>query len=141
MEEFKLEEIEQIYHKSLKYRTITKEEREIINSLFPISSCKEKGTVDYIENNSIQIKDYNALSKDFDFTKLYSENGFKFEEDIAISFDDLQSIDIINGSDLCKYFNFLWYPIAEDMIIINLSFTKVLLLTHYGVVLVYDIIK
>ena len=141
MEEFKLEEIEQIYHKSLRYRPITKEERNIINSLFPIPSCEEKGIVDYIENNSIQVKDYDAMSKDFEFTKLYSETGFKLEEDVAISFDDLQSIDIINGSDLCNYFIFLWYPIAEDMIIINSFYTKVLLLTHYGVVLIYDIGK
>lgn len=55
-------------------------------------------------------------------------------EEVLLSFDGLRSMDAMRREDVERYFTDVWYPVSDDMLVLDRSGSWLLLIHHDGYV-------
>lgn len=57
------------------------------------------------------------------------------QQDVYITWDSFNDIDVMPFDDFCKYFDDIWYPSVDDVGVFDDSFSWFIIITHYGEIL------
>ena len=76
----------------------------------------------------------NALDDDFSLLTLLRDLEIKPAEDIYINWFKFDKIDILNGEDLNKYFNDIWFQSSDDIDLFDNSLEWTVSIRHDGCV-------
>lgn len=116
------------------FRTLCPAECHSIYECFfqKVGSCEIDASVfDIFQNNGQFIEQFNALDDSFNIQILLSYLRKELDT-ICINWDEFESIDQMKFSDFCDYFDDIWYPIAEDMILFPLNMSFLIMIRHDG---------
>jgi len=86
-----------------------------------------------IGNPIFELNDDNECS--FKLDKLLAENNI-FDDEIIIFWRGDEA-DVFRCADFSTYFTGLWWPVADDFLIVGTSCKWCLDITHYGAVILY----
>jgi hypothetical protein len=84
--------------------------------------------------NSRIVINSNAMSKSFDLSKVIRSLDINPQKYVYINWDRFSTIDRMVFGDLCKYFDYIWYPAADDIDVFDDTLSWVLLISHSGTV-------
>ncbi len=133
MEAFKISIFEDERKKNFprfKTLSVTKSEATIkeLSKLYhlDISDFKKVQEVgEYIVNT-------NATKEDFSPTELFV--SFPQPNNIMVIWGNEDLIDVFHYEDFCKYFDYIWYPSSDDILIINELLNIAFLIRHDGII-------
>lgn len=88
-----------------------------------------------IQNKGHHINFTNAEDVEFNLALLIKKlNINKLPTYLYVCWDFFYEIDVFKFNDVVKYFDYIWYPIADDIIIFDGSFNLCLMIRHDGII-------
>lgn len=114
----------------------------IPNGIRALSQCLSKLKYDniyyYLETNGIKISDINAEDDGFQFCKLFTHLNVSPPLDINIIWDIKDNyMDSIPLTVFSQYFDDIWYPGADDIILYNQAYQYLIFIRHDGCIFVH----
>ena len=110
---------------------------QVVGSLRDLFFVKEINAVDFIsrlENMSKEVSSIYAGVDDFDLAAGFREFNIKPKDIVYINWYKFDDIDRLRFSDLCDYFDDIWYPESDDIEIFDSTNEWVVQVSHYGAV-------
>lgn len=93
----------------------------------------------FIQNRGHCIDFMNAGDESFDLYRLiYEQNTGQMPSRLNVCWDSFYTIDIFDLNDIINFFDYIWYPAADDVIIFDESYKICLLVRHDGVIYILD---
>ncbi len=132
MEEFKKSLFESEHEiKFPDYSTLTASECQDLQS-------KIKGKYNFntdleFFSRQIYFKETDAL-QDFNLLSLLENLNLNSLPMVYINWDRFTKIDLININDLCKYFYDIWFPIADDIDVFDMTLDWIISIRHHGAI-------
>uniref|UniRef100_A0AB33IZK6 Uncharacterized protein n=1 Tax=Prevotella sp. GTC17259 TaxID=3236795 RepID=A0AB33IZK6_9BACT len=88
-----------------------------------------------IQNKGHYINFTNAEDAEFNLGRLINDLNIKtLPINLYVCWDSFYNIDVFKYDDAVKYFDYIWYPIVDDMIIFDSSFNLCLMIRHDGII-------
>jgi hypothetical protein len=119
-----------------KYRSLSLEECHDIlfrikNELSMAQDIDPLDLVIQIKNNStlVPIKN-NAQDEKFNLEELFRKLNITYQKYVLLNWNRFDQVDEIKFKDLSKYFNYIWYPGADDLDIFDQTFKWILSISH-----------
>lgn len=76
----------------------------------------------------------NAENPDFSMNRVWKELGVVPLQNSVFSTDGLRTVNCITASDLNSLFEYVWYPVSDDMLVFSEEATWCVLIDHNGYV-------
>lgn len=74
----------------------------------------------------------NAEDENFNFLNLIKELNLKEDNNIYVTWNSFVDIDKFSIKDFCKYFDDIWYPVADDIDVLNQDLSWIISIRHDG---------
>lgn len=101
-----------------------------IHDIAPASSLLEF-TIN-IANKATFLESLNADDETFDLSSVFEKLGIPLPEKIHINWYRYDRVDEMNTADLVKSFDWIWYPVAEDIDLIDPQGKWIISVNHEG---------
>lgn len=85
-----------------------------------------------VQENGKNVADLDATIKGFSPSVLFSP--LQQPNNIFVIWSNEYPIDVFRYQDFCDYFEYVWYPVSDDILIINEIFDKLFLIRHDGII-------
>nr|WP_297024600.1 hypothetical protein [uncultured Prevotella sp.] len=144
MDQFKLDFFKKDFkNKVLNFSTRSKDECEKIYTSFclayKIKRQERNNIFSIIQDKGRCINSINAEDRNFNLERLlYEQNIKQVPTQLNICWDFFSTIDTFESKDIVHYFDYIWYPAADDIIIFDNLYTICLMVRHDGVIYVLN---
>lgn len=140
MERFKIEDFEAEYRNEHFpwYEELSPEEAHLIQ----IDVARKLGLsrelisdlelLQEVEKKAIKIPNINANDEGFDLIALTKKLNLCSQDKVLLNWLRFDKIDRMNLADLSKYFDDIWYGVADDLDVFDESLKWILLIDHDG---------
>lgn len=123
----------------INFVTLSKEECDKIYasfcSAYMIKKQDRNDIFSVIQNRGHYIDFMNAGDKSFNLYRLiYGQNIGEMPNCLNVCWDSFCTIDIFDLNTIINFFDYIWYPSADDIIIFDESYKICLLVRHDGVI-------
>lgn len=81
----------------------------------------------------------NAEDENFNFLDLIKKLKLKDDGNIYVTWNSFVDIDKFSTENFCKYFDDIWFPIADDIDISNQSLSWIISIRHDGAIHYIDL--
>lgn len=136
MESFKKELFRKEYNIDFPFYNELKDEVciKIKNNIIHKFQLQEKDYIIDLSKKQIFFDKSNAEDENFDFLNLIKELGLEENNNLYVTWNSFVDIDKFSIKDFCKYFNDIWYPIADDIDISNRNLSWIISIRHDGAI-------
>lgn len=144
MDSFKLDYFKKEHkEQSINFTTLSKYECDEVYASFclayQIKAQDRSDIFGFIQNNGRFISSMNAQDKDFDLYLLIQEQcGSQMPIHLNVCWDNFCTIDCFDSNDLATYFDYIWYPAADDIIIFDNLYKICLMVRHDGAIYILN---
>ena len=141
MEPFKIEHYEREFGKGsfCPWRTLPREEAFSLfaglkTRLQLPDSAEGLHVVKHIADNSLVLPGIDAEDDNFDLNKILHSTGLSVPESVYLNWYWFDKVDEFRTCDLARYFEWIWYPSADDTDIIDPELRWIISVSHHGLV-------
>lgn len=140
MELFKIEHFNKEHGKTNfpEYHELSPEECcNVANAISLKYRIKAKSPLDFVQQLSSQqvyIDSKNAESEGFSLKSFVEQHKIVPLNKVFVNWYQFDKIDTMSFYDMSKYFDYIWYPSADDIDLFDLSFEWILSIDHDGTI-------
>ena len=92
-----------------------------------------------IQSEGRFVDSVNAENENFDLRRLVQEQNIKaMPQYMNVCWDCFHSVDVFDFNDVADFFDYIWYPSADDVILFDESYEVCLMVRHDGAVYLFE---
>ena len=102
---------------------------------YKIQKNERTNIFNIIQNEGHYINFVNAEDAEFNLGLLINNLNIRIlPTNLYVCWDSFYNIDVFKFDDVIKYFDYIWYPKVDDIIIFDYSFIFCLMIRHDGII-------
>ena len=102
---------------------------------YKIQKYERTNIFNIIQNEGHYINFVNAEDAEFNLGLLINNLNIRIlPTNLYVCCDSFYNIDVFKYDDVIKYFDYIWYPKVDDIIIFDYSFIFCLMIRHDGII-------
>ena len=144
MEQYKLDFFKKDHKKqNLSFVSLYMEECDKVFASFclsyKIAPLYRNDIFSIIQSEGRFVNSVNAKDENFDLRRLiYEQNIKEMPKHVNVCWDSFYTIDAFDFKDVADFFDYIWYPSADDIILFDESYKVCFMVRHDGAVYQFD---